>query len=132
MSSRILRAAIAVLFLAIAVAPLPVSARAALSVYVVAPSPSTAAEADVIVNGGGWRRVDRGEAANVLVVVRSGLAFPLMPNYDTLDALEEAAGQQPNASGPRFHVYVFGSASVAALKQLKHLSYDVPASPTKE
>lgn len=124
MSSRPLRAAVALLFLALAVTPLSVSARVPLSVYVVAPSVSTDAEADVIVKGGGWRRVDKAEAASVLVVVRSGLVFPLSPTYDTLEALEEAAGRQANATGPRFHVYVFGPDSVTTLKQLKHLSYD--------
>lgn len=115
----------AIAFLSIASSFVPTLAARSLAVYVVAPSDSTEAEASVIVQGSGWRRVGRGESASVLVVVRSGEVFPLEPTYHSMAALEEAAALQPNATGPRFHVYVFGVDATSALRQVKHLSYDV-------
>lgn len=124
MSSRFLRVVVAVVFLAATVTPLLGAARASLPVYVVAPSVSTDAEAEVILQNGGWQRVAAAQATNVLVVVRSGQVLPLSSNYESLQALEEDAHRQPNLTGPRFHVYVFGPPSGIGLTQLKHLSYD--------
>lgn len=123
MSSRPLRLVVALVFAACVVSPL--AARAALSVYVVAPSVSTDAEAEAILKNGGWLRVKAAEANNVLVVVRSDETFPLASSYDSLGALEADALLQPNLTGPRFHVYVFGPHPEIQLKQVKHLSYDV-------
>lgn len=124
MFSRPLHAAVALMFVAATVAPLVASAGATLPVYVVAPSVSTDAEAEAILQNGGWQRVPAAQAASVLVVVRSEQVLPLSSSYDSLQALEEDAHRQPNLTGPRFHVYVFGRHAEIALKQVKHVSYD--------
>lgn len=85
------------------------SLRLNAQVYVIAPSVSTASEARRILAAKRWTAVDSARDADaVLVVVRSGLQFPLSDaHYRSLSDLNDDATRQLNVSGERVHAYVF-------------------------
>ena len=95
------------------------------SIYVIAPSLSTRGEARVIMRENKWTETSAArEADAILVVVRSGLSYPMNSRYDSLDELRQDADNQLNLLGPRFHVYVYRLEDDQSVNELKHISYD--------
>ena len=97
----------------------------ASGVSVIAPSVSTSSEARRILLEKRWREATRAkEAKHVLVVVRSGLRYPLRTAHTSLADLRKDAERQLNISGTNFHVYLFAFDDDLELVEVQHVSYE--------
>ncbi len=93
-------------------------------VAVIAPSISTSREARAVLRENGLIETSFRDADAILVVVRSGLLFPLNYRYDSVKKLERDADMQLNISGRRFHVYLFQFNQDLSVSEIYHDKYD--------
>lgn len=94
------------------------------TVFVIAPSVSTSTEARRIVRSEGFRETyNVRDASAVLVVVRSGLWYPMSSSYRTFQDLNRAAEMQLNIVGPNVHVYLYRFNQDLSLTELDHINY---------
>lgn len=101
----------------------PISSFAQSMVAVIAPSISTSAEAKNVLQRQGWVSGDLKGADAILVVVRSGLSWPLSSSYRNIGELQRDADGQLNISGDNFHVYIFTINRDLSVIEAKHVSY---------
>jgi hypothetical protein len=93
------------------------------NIAVIAPSISTSWEARDIMRRKRWFESSLKDADSILVVVRSGLLFPLFHSYDSVGELREDAEGQLNITGNNFHVYLFDINSDLSVSEINHQSY---------
>lgn len=94
-----------------------------LNVAIIAPSVSTSMEAQRIRRQLSLYEVPFKEAEAILVVVRSGLTFPLRDEYDSVKELREDAERQLNISGDEFHLYLYDLRDDLSVASVAHRHY---------
>jgi hypothetical protein len=93
-------------------------------VAVIAPSVSTGMLARQVLQTLHATETSFRGAVAVLVVVRSGLYYPLNPSYESVAALKRDADGQLNITGANYHVYMFSVSDDLILHQLAHQSFE--------
>lgn len=100
------------------------SQKGITEVAVIAPSVSTSMKAREVRHKMKWQEVAPKDADYILVVVRSGLSYPLQMSYDSYGELKDDAENQLNISGSNYHIYLFYLEKDLSVTVVDHKYYE--------
>ena len=100
------------------------SQKGITEVAVIAPSVSTSMKAREVRYQMKWQEVLPKCVDYILVVVRSGLSFPLQMRYDSYNELKDDAENQLNISGSNYHIYLFYLEKDLSVTEVDHKYFE--------
>ena len=100
------------------------SQKGITEVAVIAPSVSTSMKAREVRYQMKWQEVSPKCVDYILVVVRSGLSYPLQMNYDSYGELKDDAENQLNISGSNYHIYLFYIEKDLSVTEVDHKYFE--------